>query len=431
MKLRKTLAAILVLVLFAGMAPAALAEPVELVFWDMVWGGADAYIPTAEKLVEKFNQEHPDIHVTYQSTAWQNFYQTFLTAVTSGVAPDVSTGAFPQAVQYAAMEEITDLSSILDNWKATNDPILDDFLPGILEMERYNGVLAGIPWNMDPRQIWYNKDAFDQAGITEMPKTWDDFLEVCKQIKEKTDFIPFNFAGGDHMATQFSIALFTMNGAGWANDKGDGPFPDKQKIVEAFEFLGEMVKNGYVAEGTAGYVGADANLMFYGEKVAMYWTGPLNDIDQYPGLKEKVFAMPAIGKTEETATNYVWPNYVMSFAQTKHPEEAKVFLEWWVKNCQPLYFDGSLNSMPALKSTLQNSFYADKKIAKEIRDVVLQKATTPVSPAPALYLAFSQIEGETMPNAPVQAILTGATNYEELADQLLANIQKAFDDNAE
>ena len=90
MKLRKTLAFLLALVLMLGVTAPALAESVELVFWDMVWGGADAYIPTAEKMVEQFNEEHPDIHVTYQSTAWQNFYQTFLTAVTSGVAPDVT-----------------------------------------------------------------------------------------------------------------------------------------------------------------------------------------------------------------------------------------------------------------------------------------------------------------------------------------------------
>ncbi|MDL2206395.1 sugar ABC transporter substrate-binding protein [Eubacteriales bacterium OttesenSCG-928-N13] len=430
MKLRKTLSILLALVMILGISGSAMAAT-ELVFWDMVWGGADAYIPTAEKLVEQFNEEHPDIHVTYQSTAWQNFYQTFLTAVTAGVAPDVSTGAFPQAVQYAQMGEITDLSSILEEWQANNDPILDDFVPGILEMERYEGVLAGIPWNMDPRQIWYNKDAFDQAGITEMPTTWDEFLECCRLIKENTDFIPFNFAGGDHMATQFSIALFAMNDAGWSNSEGTGAFEDKQKIVESFEFLGELVKNGYVSEGIAGYIGADADLMFYSEKVAMYWSSPLNGIGEYPELIEKVFALPAIGKTAESAKNYVWPNYVMSFSQTEHPEESKIFLKWWVENCQPLYYVGELNSMPALNSTMQNEFYADKKIAKEIRDVVLEKTTTPVSPAPTLYLAFSQIEGETIPNAPIQAILTGATNYDELAEKLLADIQDAFDDNAE
>lgn len=432
MKHRKCISLLLVLMLTLGIAASASAA-VELSFWDMVWGGADAYIPVAEALVEQFNAEHPDIHVTYQSVVWQNFYQTFLTAVTAGAAPDVSSGAFPQAVQYAAMEQILDLSSIVEKWEAENDPILDDFIPEILEMERYNGVLAGIPWNSDPRQIWYNKDAFEQAGIEKMPETFDEFLDVCKQIKEKTDFIPFNFAAGDHMAAQFSIALLVMNGVGWSNAEGTAAFSDEDvpKVAEALAFLGELYANEYVAPGITGYVGADADLMFYSEKVAMYWTSPLNSIAEHPGMEAKVAAMPPFAGPSGVAQTYIWPNYIMAYQQTEHPEEAKIFLEWWIRNCGPLYFDGELHSMPARMSLLENEFYADKKIPTEIREKVMTNATTPVYPANFLYLAFSQIEGENVPSATIQAVLTGETNYEELALDLQKRIQEAFDDMAE
>ena len=32
--------------------------------------------------------------------------------------------------------------------------------------------------------IFYNKDAFDACGITDTPKTWDEFLTVCQTLKD-------------------------------------------------------------------------------------------------------------------------------------------------------------------------------------------------------------------------------------------------------
>ena len=42
----------------------------------------------------------------------------------------------------------------------------------------------------------YNKAVFEEAGITELPKTPDEFLEDLQKIKDNTDAIPLytNFA---------------------------------------------------------------------------------------------------------------------------------------------------------------------------------------------------------------------------------------------
>src|SRR5580658_3624968 len=72
---------------FAGQAK----DHIDLQFWDMIWGGPE-YIDSGKALVAQFNQEHPDITVNYRSIPWSNWYQTFLTAIGSGTAPDLSTG---------------------------------------------------------------------------------------------------------------------------------------------------------------------------------------------------------------------------------------------------------------------------------------------------------------------------------------------------
>src|ERR1700719_237170 len=60
-------------------------DHVDLQFWDMIWGGPE-YFDSGKALVAQFNQQHPDITVTYRSIPWTNWYQTFLTAIGSGTA---------------------------------------------------------------------------------------------------------------------------------------------------------------------------------------------------------------------------------------------------------------------------------------------------------------------------------------------------------
>ena len=35
-----------------------------------------------------------------------------------------------------------------------------------------------------PGGIWYSKDLFEKAGITETPKTWDEFKTVVQKLKD-------------------------------------------------------------------------------------------------------------------------------------------------------------------------------------------------------------------------------------------------------
>ena len=56
----------------------------------------------------------------------------------------------------------------------------------------------GIPSTANAQGIVYNKAVFEEAGITELPTTPDEFLEDLQLIKDNTDAIPMytNFAAG-------------------------------------------------------------------------------------------------------------------------------------------------------------------------------------------------------------------------------------------
>lgn len=96
--------------------------------------------------------------------------------------------------------------------------------------------------------IFYNKDVFDACGITETPKTWDEFLTVCQTIKDNgyeplaLDGAYANFNFYNHLVRHLgedAIAELGKNG-GWA---------DNEAAVTAAQEIIDFVNAGYLAEG--------------------------------------------------------------------------------------------------------------------------------------------------------------------------------------
>ena len=62
----------------------------------------------------------------------------------------------------------------------------------------YDSQVYGVPSTATAQGVVYNKAVFEAAGITELPKTPEEFLEDLKLIADKTDAIPLytNYADG-------------------------------------------------------------------------------------------------------------------------------------------------------------------------------------------------------------------------------------------
>ena len=62
----------------------------------------------------------------------------------------------------------------------------------------YGNDVYGVPSTATTQGIVYNKKVFEDAGVTDVPKTPDEFIDALKKIKDKTDAIPLytNYAAG-------------------------------------------------------------------------------------------------------------------------------------------------------------------------------------------------------------------------------------------
>ena len=71
-------------------------------------------------------------------------------------------------------------------------------LYNFMSAQSFDGVCYGIPSTGNANGVLYNKRIFAEAGVTELPKTPDEFIAALKAVKEKTDAIPLytNYAAG-------------------------------------------------------------------------------------------------------------------------------------------------------------------------------------------------------------------------------------------
>ena len=233
-------------------APAA-AEAVSLQYWDMVWGPPE-YVDTGKKLIDKYNSEQNKAKVTYQSTPWANWYQTFLTAIGSGTAPDISTGAGYQAVYFYSQGAIEPIDDVIADLKSSGKA--DDVITGGIDTLQWDNHYVAIPWNTDIRTVVYRKDLLEKAGITAPPTSWAEFQAQAKQLTTG-DQVGFVVQGNETGGTHILFMLMFNNAGGWFTpDRKVDTMYDRN--VEAMQYFSDLVKSGVVHKGSAGFTGDDA-----------------------------------------------------------------------------------------------------------------------------------------------------------------------------
>ncbi len=193
--------------------------------------------------IAEFNKVYPNITVEVEGIT--DYAQDTLTRLTGsddwgtmlGI-PQVEASEF--ATYFTPMGSLETLSDIYN----------------FADAKAYDGTVYGIPSTGGAQGIVYNKKVFADAGVTELPKTPDEFIAALKAIKDNTDAIPLytNYAAGWTMgAWDAYIGAATGNGNYVNNDMVYEKDPFSNKIEGAgpyavYKILYDAVANGLIEE---------------------------------------------------------------------------------------------------------------------------------------------------------------------------------------
>lgn len=391
-----TLIAILV-----GSSPVQAKDHVDLQFWDMIWGPPE-YIDAGKALVEQFNQEHPDITVTYRSIPWTNWYQTFVTAIGSGTAPDISTGAGYQAVQLYDQGAILPIDDVISQWKS--DGKLDDFLPNTVDILKYDNHYVALPWAIDIRVWYYRKDLLAAANV-QPPTSWDEFKSAAQAVTKPSVDQYGVVACGDTLGSHYLYTVILNNGGGlFTPDRK--PDLASSRNLEALQFLADMVQKHCVYPASAGYHDEDEVSAFTQGKGVFTLHAPGLGT-RLPKFSDKIGVLkPLVGPHGDQGTIY-WVNNIMLYKQGKHPAEAKVFLEWWSEHEKDLWIKGRVTQLPVRKSFTADPYFQNNPETKFILDNYVPVGKTTATHSTQIFPKLNEIEGEGVMQALMQNLLQG------------------------
>jgi len=232
-----------------------------------------------QKLVDKFNQTHPDIQVESLYVGQQDQQTPKILAAVVGNAP-------PDLLWYNPTigGQLVELGALLslDEMLATS-PVKDEIDPTLYASMEYSGKIWSVPFATNNVGVFYRPSLFKAAGITELPRTWEEFRQVAKRLTRDTNgdgqidqhgmflplgkgeftvftWLPFMWSGGGELASGNS-----QNAAGVV-------LKDNQGAIAALQFWRNLITDGsaVLSGPERGYETDD----FLAGKVAMQLSGP-------------------------------------------------------------------------------------------------------------------------------------------------------------
>lgn len=219
-----------------------------------VWASPEE-LKLFEEWVKPFTKK-TNIDVKIEYVDWTTYWTKLPSQFSAGNAPDViEMSNYTQ--QFGPQGVLADLNPYIQESKLN----LDDYVQVPFEKFTQEGKLYAFPMGVTIQMLAYNKDIFDKAGEKYPTKdwTWDDLLRVAtKMTLDKNGKHP-NDAGFDPTnVTQWGIEMALDEESGWAplvfqnggeywNKDYTAPNFTDPKVVEAFQFLSDLVNKYHVA----------------------------------------------------------------------------------------------------------------------------------------------------------------------------------------
>ncbi|HEX5850183.1 MAG TPA: ABC transporter substrate-binding protein, partial [Rubrobacter sp.] len=295
---------------------------VNLSFWNGFTGGDGPYM---QKLVDQFNSEQKKINVSMNTLEWETYYQKVPSAVQSGKGPDLGIMHIDQLPTNAARGVVL----ALDDVAKALDLKESDFVPIVWQGGLYNGKRYGIPLDVHPLGLYYNRTTMEKGGLDpdNPPQTNDAYMAALEQLKgngiEGSWVSPFLFTGG----LTFQALIYQFGGELYNADATKATF-NSEAGVNALSWMVDLVKEGYSPKNVA----QDADLVaLRNGKNALNWNGiwTINTLKEDKNLQWGAAAVPQIGTQKAVwAGSHQFVQYKQKQQDENKLTAGKVFINW-------------------------------------------------------------------------------------------------------
>ncbi|SDZ56459.1 carbohydrate ABC transporter substrate-binding protein, CUT1 family [Jannaschia faecimaris] len=237
-------------------------------------------VATIEELTSEWAAQNPQHNV--EAVYAGNYEETTTKALTAAQAGDPPQVAVLLSIDLFTLVEEDVILPISDIATSAEDQAwMDGFYPAFMSDAKFEGKTYSIPFQRSTPVLYYNKDAFRAAGLDPEtpPKTWDEMIEMGKQLVVKDD---------NGNVTQWGTRIPTLGlGGAWlfgglvvskgdvlTTETGTEARMNTPATVASLEFLQQLSDEGVMQPG--GISWGDTPKAFLEGQTASMWTSTGN-----------------------------------------------------------------------------------------------------------------------------------------------------------
>jgi len=322
-----------------------------------------------QRLINKFEAQHPYIRVNLQQLTWEYGLDKFVISLAAGNAPDVCELGTTWIAKFASSGALLDITDDINDIK-------DKYF--LWDSAAYDNRTYGVPWLAGTRVLFYNKDLFAKAGLNPYrpPKDWKELLDAVKLINNPREGIwGFSIIAGEPEAPWQEFLPFAWsNGARILSEDLQRCLLDSKETLEALEFYKELSRYSLIERQS------QINELFAEGKIGLQISGSWNLrlIPRLnPGLNFGVSFVPKPQK--ENARNIAFSGGEL-FVITKgsnHPKEALELIKFLTNKENIMEIVRvQQNVVPAQKEAVNEPYYREHPDQK----VFLTQLETSIGP---------------------------------------------------
>lgn len=318
--------------------------------------------PALQKLIERFEEEHPGIRINAQYVpTGDGLVRKLMAAIQSGTAPDLSWVHSDFLGNLVQADAIYPMAEFIEGPNGMSEEEMADFFPATLQAAHWRDTLYALPMEATLLSLIYNKDYFREVGLdpNRPPATWDELREYALRLTNDTNadgrmdrygfYVPAFPADGPlnlWMVLQWSPYLWSAGGYIINEDQTEVLY-DSEAGVQALTLWRDL----YEQQGRpATSMTHDAE--FIGGQAAMIMDGPW-DLPGFRKLEHIDWGVAPLPAGPEAQVTYLAGEHLAIFKSTEHRDAAWTFVKWVTRPEVQAFFSRESGYLPVRQSTLE------------------------------------------------------------------------------
>ena len=310
------------------------------------WGSDELF----QEIIDGYTAIHPNVTINLVNNPWEDYWTKLPLALDGENGPaifNIHNSYHENLINYMAPLEIP-LEDLQADFTGVDAHVID-------------GEVYYIDYGMMTGSVYYNKDMWEAAGLTEadIPKTWDEMREVAKKltIKEGDTLIQAGLNFNDDFHQNYLLGLNYQLGENLFEEDGVTPKVNSDAMKQVMQMLVDMYEVDGIGSKDFGEKGADS----FGQgqsAMVIQWGHYYNTLQTtWSDINFGVFEIPTFDGNPYAYNRY---NGESTFGVNKNaPEDqqavAQDFIKYFLANDDAqVAFNLAMSTFPAKKSLADN-----------------------------------------------------------------------------